>query len=66
MFWSGIVVGLFLGASFGFILSAFFFARIESHDDTPLNEQYNNLAADKFSNHLRDVSLTCEDLNVYN
>ena len=67
MFWYGIVVGLFLGASFGFILSGFFFAKIQStSENTPLNEQHDDLAAGKFSTLLEDLGLRRKDLHVYN
>ena len=67
MFWYGIVAGLFLGASFGFILSGFFFARIQStNENTPLSEQHNDLAVGKSSHLLEDLGLRRKDFHVYN
>jgi hypothetical protein len=37
MFWTGIVIGLFVGASFGFILSSVFFIKIGSSTEGKLS-----------------------------
>jgi len=67
MFWSGFTAGLFVGASFGFILSGLFFTRIElARQKTPLSKHHDNLAADTFPDLLKPAGLRAEDLNVYN
>jgi len=66
MFWSGFAAGLFVGASFGFILSGLFFARMESARQKTLGKHHDYLAADTFPDLLKSGGLRAEDLNVYN
>ena len=66
MFCSGFTVGLFVGASFGFILSAILFTRIESTCKKTPRKHHDNLAADTFPDLFKPVDLRAEDLNVYN
>ena len=67
MFWSGFIAGLFVGASFGFILSGFFFTKIESaREKIPFIDHHNNQAADAFPDLFKHSGLRREDLNVYN
>ena len=68
MFWSGFIAGVFVGASFGFILSAFFFAKIESaHENTPFFDHHNNSRpADTVPDLFKHSSRRGEGLNFYN
>lgn len=66
MFCSGFTVGLFVGGSFGFILSAIFFAKIESTRKKAPGKHDDDLASDTFPGLLKPDRLRAEDFNVYN